>query len=57
MLAEEEEEIIRLGLLNGGRWGVCYFLEKAVVDLFGGADFHGAHHFAGGDDDTAEGAA
>lgn len=26
-----------------------------VVDLFCGADFYGAHHFAGGDDDAAEG--
>ncbi len=42
------------GMGIGGKGG-RYFFEKVVVDLFCGADFYGAHHFAGGDDDAAEG--
>lgn len=32
-----------------------YLFEKGIVDLFCGADFYSAHHFAGGNDDAAEG--
>ena len=39
-----------LGIGDGG----AYLFEKAVVDLFYGADFDCFHHFAGGDDDAAE---
>ena len=42
----------RTGMGVGGK---RYFFEKVVVDLFCGADFYGAHHFAGRDDDAAEG--
>lgn len=35
--------------------GLEVLFEKVVVGLFGGADFDGLHHFAGGDDDAAEG--
>ena len=34
--------------------GEADLVEEIVVDLFCGADFHCAHHFAGGDDDAAE---
>lgn len=37
-----------------GKIGNQYLSEVLVVGLFGGADFDGAHHFAGGDDDAAE---
>ena len=33
----------------------CHFFEKGIVDLFCGADFYSAHHFASGNDDAAEG--
>lgn len=32
-----------------------YLSEEGVVDLFGGANFDGFHHLAGGDDGAAEG--
>ncbi len=34
--------------------GGAHLFEELVVGLFGGADFDGFHHFAGGDDDAAE---
>lgn len=45
-----------LGLGNGERVRkrVPHLFEKFVVGLFGGADFDGLHHFAGGDDDAAD---
>ena len=41
---------------GGIRWAEleAHFFEEPVVGLFGGADFDRLHHFAGGDDDTAE---
>lgn len=40
---------------NGAeRSGMRNFFEELVVGLFGGADFDGLCHFAGGDDDAAE---
>ncbi len=42
------------GFWSGRGWGRAHLFEELVVGLFGGADFDGLHHFAGGDDDAAE---
>ena len=52
----EGDGILGAWMRGGERGGNGrYLFEKMVVDLFCGADFYGAHHFAGGDDDAAEG--
>ena len=33
---------------------MLHLFKECVVGLFGGADFDGLHHFAGGDDDAAD---
>ena len=49
---------VRGGCVRENGWGEGgngYLFEKSVVGLFGGADFDRFRHFAGGDDDAAEG--
>lgn len=51
---ENEDKWGWMGMERGGEEGRANLAQESIVFLFVGDDFDGAHHAAGGDDDSCE---